>query len=111
MIRRHRRTNLPSPLPALALPRAGFEPLEAIGVASRSISGAKYSKREFCTTSVGAQWLRPAGRLKCAGLISLPLNVPAHKETKMLVREPMLKALKAAMETDNASFRALYKFQ
>jgi enoyl-CoA hydratase len=37
------------------------------------------------------------------------LNMSAHHGTKMLLREPMLKALRTAIEADNASFRALYK--
>jgi enoyl-CoA hydratase len=39
------------------------------------------------------------------------LNMNAHQGTKMLVRGPMLKALRIAIEADNASFRALYKLQ
>jgi enoyl-CoA hydratase len=37
------------------------------------------------------------------------LNMNAYKGTKMLVREQMLKSLRAAIEADNASFRALCK--
>ena len=37
------------------------------------------------------------------------LNMNAYKGTKLLVREQMLKALRSAIEADNASFRALYK--
>lgn len=37
------------------------------------------------------------------------LNMNAYKSTKMLVREPMLKALRAAMQADDASFRAMFK--
>lgn len=39
------------------------------------------------------------------------LNMAAYKATKMQVREQMLKSLRSAIETDNASFRALYKLQ
>ncbi len=37
------------------------------------------------------------------------LNMVAFKGTRMLARESMLKALKAAMEADHQSFRTLYK--
>lgn len=37
------------------------------------------------------------------------LNMNAHKGTKLLVREPMLKALRAAKEADNAAFRVMCK--
>lgn len=36
------------------------------------------------------------------------LNMPAHRETKMLVREQMLKNVRAAIEADRAVFRALF---
>jgi enoyl-CoA hydratase len=39
------------------------------------------------------------------------LNMPAYKGTKLLVREQMLKALRGAIEADNASFRALFNLQ
>lgn len=37
------------------------------------------------------------------------LNMNAYKATKMLIREPMLKALRDAVEADNAMFRAMCK--
>lgn len=37
------------------------------------------------------------------------LNMNAYKGTKALVREPMLKALRAAMEADQATFRVMCK--
>ncbi len=63
----------------------------------------------FLDSVVAATGLKEEAQSTAANFAKL--NMPAHRGTKMLVREQMLKNLRAAIEADNASFRALFKLQ